>query len=300
MERTTETSKKRTALGLGLDALIPLNQPQSKSLSDRDVTKVPVDSLVPGPFQPRTSFQVEALDELTKSIQSMGIIQPIIVRETGSNTFEIVAGERRWRAAQKAGLKTVPVIVRKLSDLESLEIAIIENIQREDLNPLETAEAYDLLIKKFSYTHDNLAQRLGKDRTSITNYLRLLRLPDPLKEDLRRDRLSMGHAKTLLGIEDISTQLSLGKRAVTKKLSVRDLERIVQNYKNKVSKPCVVGNRNLAPDLMELEKYFCSQLSARVFVKPNGKGGGKIEINFHSRDELLRIVDILCSNEVSS
>jgi ParB family transcriptional regulator, chromosome partitioning protein len=235
------------------------------------------------------------LRELSDSIKEMGVIQPLIVRSINSG-HEIVAGERRWRAARLAGYSTIPVIVKTLSDSESLEIALIENIQREDLNALDTAEAYDLLIKKFSYTHEVLAKRIGKDRTSITNHLRLLKLPEPIKTDLRAEKLSMGHAKTLLSVEHLPLQLSLSKQVVRRELSVRDLEKIVQNYKNKQvkaeSRPIVKD-----PDIEMLEKNLSTHLSTRVSLKRKSDKSGKIEIFFHSQEELDRLIDVLGYSE---
>ncbi len=233
MLKVMETAKKRTALGQGLDALIPLEKPAEQSAPEAGIKYLAIDSLLPNPHQPRRSFPEESLADLSHSIKEMGVIQPLIVRSTNEGTYEIVAGERRWRAAKKAGFFTIPVMVRTISDAESLEIALIENLQRENLNPLDTAEAYNTLIKKFSYTHEILAQRIGKDRTNITNHLRLLKLPDPIKDHLREDRISMGHARTLLAVDHLPTQLNLSSRTIKRRLSVRELERIVQNFKNK-------------------------------------------------------------------
>ncbi len=200
MLKPTETAKKRTALGQGLNALLPIEEPIDVRPSERDnIRYVPIDSLLPNPYQPRRMFAEESLADLSRSIKEMGVIQPLIVRAASEGKYEIVAGERRWRAANMAGFTTIPVMLRELSDAESLEIALIENLQRENLNPLDTAEAYDILVEKFSYTHEELAKRIGKDRTNITNHLRLLKLPDPVKQYVREDRLSMGHARTLLG-----------------------------------------------------------------------------------------------------
>lgn len=292
MLKVTETAKKRTALGLGLDALIPLDDPPSEGKApDHDVRTVPVDSLVPNPYQPRRLFYEESLADLSRSIAENGVIQPLIVRPK-AGSYEIVAGERRWKAAQMAGSSHVPVIVRVLSDSESLELALIENLQRENLNPLDTAEAYETLIKKFSYTHDVLAKRIGKDRTNITNHLRLLKLPDSIKENLREERLSMAHARTLLAVEHLPTQLSLCGRVIKRKLSVRELERIVQNYKNKQNDP--LGRvATKAPEITALETELSRHLSTRVVVKKNSNESGKLEIHFHSRDELERLLELL-------
>jgi ParB family transcriptional regulator, chromosome partitioning protein len=293
MLKTGET-KKRMALGQGLDALIPLDQPVGRK-TDQDIIHVPIESLAPNPDQPRRTFSDASLRELSDSIREMGVIQPLIARSI-SVGYEIVAGERRWRAAQLAGFSTIPIIVKSLSDSESLEIALIENIQREDLNALDTAEAYDLLIKKFSYTHEVLAKRIGKDRSSITNHLRLLKLPDPIKMDLRAEKLSVGHAKTLLSVEHLPLQLSLSRQVVRRELSVRDLERIVQNYKNKQnkgeSKPAIKD-----PDIERLEKNLSTHLSTRVALKRKQDKSGKIEIFFHSQEELDRLIDVLGYSE---
>lgn len=293
MLKQKDTVKKRTALGQGLDALIPIDLsfvPQEQN--GQSIKSVPIDLLKPNPYQPRRLFNDESLSDLAQSITEIGFIQPLIVRESNNGTYEIVAGERRWRAANIAGLESVPVIVRPLTDLESLEIAIIENIQREDLNPVDTAEAYETLINKFSYTHEALAKRICKDRTSITNQLRLLKLPDPIKEDLREQKLSMGHARTLLAIDNISTQLSLSSRVVQRKLSVRELERIVQNYRNKKDKT----TKDKPADYYEnsrIEKELSSLLSTKVKLLKKPNNSGKLEIYFHSIDELSRLLDTI-------
>jgi ParB family chromosome partitioning protein len=222
----------------------------------------------------------------------MGVIQPLIVRTGSDNNYEIVAGERRWRAAKMAQFKTVPVMIKELSDAESLEIALIENLQREDLNPLDTAEAYDILIQKFSYTHEVLAKRIGKDRSNITNYLRLLKLPDPIKEHLRGDKLSMGHARTLLAVDHLPTQLNLTGKIIKSKLSVRELEKIVQNYKNKqLSKQ--TGAIEKDADLLTLERGLSSHLSTRVVVRQKGNKSGKLEIHFSSAEELDGLLEAI-------
>jgi ParB family chromosome partitioning protein len=194
-----------------------------------------------------------------------------------------------------AGFKTVPAIVKDLTDSESLEIALVENLQREDLNPLDTAEAYNTLVKKFSYTHEDLARRIGKDRSNITNYLRLLKLPEPIKEHLRLDRITMGHARTLLAVEDIHTQLNLSAKIMKRKLSVRDLERIVQNYKNKKPRHPVFHTKD--PARAELEKGLSRHLATKVVVRTKNSQSGKLEIYFHSREELDRLLEVLAYPE---
>jgi ParB family chromosome partitioning protein len=296
MLKETSTPKRRTVLGQGLDALIPLEGPSEGDASGHHVTYLPIGSLFPNPYQPRRVFDEAALSELANSIKEMGVIQPLIARRTSSGEHQIVAGERRWKAAMIAGFSTIPVIVRDLSDAESLEIALIENLQREDLNPLDTAEAYDVLIRKFSYTHDALAKRIGKDRSSITNHLRLLKLPDPIKEDLRGERLSMGHARTLLAIDHLPTQLNLSRRVLKRNLSVRDLEKIVQNFKDK-HKTDPSGPSVKEPELASLERGLSRQLSTRVNVRLFSNYSGKLEISFHSREELSRLLEAMGYSE---
>ncbi len=292
MPKVNETSKRRPALGQGLDALIPLADPLAVKDSNKSIKYVPIDSLRPNPFQPRRLFQEESLIDLSESIKEMGVIQPLIVRTGSDNNYEIVAGERRWRAAKIAQFRTVPVIVKELSDAESLEIALIENLQREDLNPLDTAEAYDTLIQKFSYTHEVLAKRIGKDRSNITNYLRLLKLPDAIKEHLRGDQLTMGHARTLLAVDHLPTQLNLTGRIIKSKLSVRELEKIVQNYKKKqISKQ--IGSTEKDPDLLTLERGLSRYLSTKVVVRQKSNKSGKLEINYSSAEELDGLLEAI-------
>ena len=296
MLKETTTGKRRTALGQGLDSLLPLTQPLTPNKSDGDVTFLNLDTLVPNPYQPRRLFDEQSLADLAHSIKEKGVIQPLIVRRTATDSYEIVAGERRWKAARLAGFTTVPVIVRDMSDAESLEIALIENLQREDLNPLDTAEAYEVLIKKFSYTHEVLAKRIGKDRTGITNHLRILRLPDPVKEEIRREKLSMGHAKTLLGVDHLPTLLRLSQKVVKGRLSVRDLEKIVQNYQDKKKTTGArLTTKDAATTLLEtaLSRFF----STKVVINQKTNGAGKLEILFHSREELDRLLDALGYSE---
>jgi len=296
MLKATETPKKRTALGQGLQALIPVEESADSGASDRSVRWIPIDSLLPNPYQPRRTFVEEALRDLSASIKEMGVIQPLIVRNTAAGQYEIVAGERRWRAALMAEFTTIPVIVRQLSDSESLEIALIENLQRENLNPLDTAEAYDTLIAKFSYTHESLAKRIGKDRTSITNHLRLLKLPEPVKQHLRYDRLSMGHARTLLAVESVPTLLKLSEKTIKRKLSVRELERIVQNYRNKhQARAASIPTRD--EETAALETKLSRYLSTKVTIKTKNNNAGKIEIHFHSKEELVRLLDAVGYSE---
>jgi ParB family transcriptional regulator, chromosome partitioning protein len=292
MQKVTETGKKRTVLGQGLNALIPFQDFENSKDSSRIVTDLRIDSLLPNRYQPRRQFSEETLAELSRSLIEVGVIQPLIVRPLSDGRYEIVAGERRWRAAIKAGFSTIPALVQDLTDLESLERALIENLQREDLNPLDTAEAYDVLIKKFSYTHENLAQRIGQDRSNVTNYLRLLKLPDPIKQYVREDLISMGHARTLLAIENISTQLNLSNKVVKRKLSVRDLEKIVQNFKKKQaarSSHSQVSDN----DLGQLQNALSRHFSTKVTIRQIDNEHGRLEIHYHSRDEFDRLLELM-------
>lgn len=258
-----------------------------------------IDSLLPNRYQPRRRFSQETLEELSRSLREVGIIQPLIVRPLSDSKYEIVAGERRWRAAQIAGLSTIPALVQELTDSESLERALIENLQREDLNPLETAEAYDTLIKQFSYTHENLAQRIGQDRSNITNYLRLLKLPDPIKQYVREDLISMGHARTLLAIENVPTQLNLSNRVVRRKLSVRDLEKIVQNFKKKQATRSAARSTG-GDDFGQLQNTLSKYFSTKVVIKQSHNEHGKLELHYHSREELERLLELMgCSADFS-
>lgn len=297
MLKIKEVTKKRNALGLGLDALIP-----SKLKEDQDVSKikakiVPVHSIHPGPNQPRQIFNDQSLMELASSIKEIGLIQPIIVRYANNGSYEIVAGERRWRAAVLAKIENLPVIVREVTEKESLEIALIENLQREDLNPLDTAEAYETLIRKFSYTHEVLASRIGKDRTDITNHLRLLKLPESIKNSLRNREISMGHARTLLAVDHIETQLSLSEKIIKRKLSVRELERIVQNYKEKEDNLLTNNKHRSSYNFDYIEKGLSRKFSTKVTVRSQSSGSGKIEFHFYSQEDLFRILDSIGFSE---
>jgi ParB family chromosome partitioning protein len=297
MLKMKETVKKRNALGLGLDALIPSNLDEYADGHTLHTKLVSVECIRPNRNQPRQNFNNDDLNELASSLKEIGLIQPIIVRSLDDFSYEIVAGERRWRAAIIAQLELVPVIIRDVTEKESLEIALIENLQRQDLNPLETAEAYQMLIQKFSYTHEILATRMGKDRTDITNHLRLLKLPESIKIRMRNRELSMGHARTLLAIDHIETQLSLSDKIVRRQLSVRDLERIVQNFKKKQFSHLTPNERASDFHLDNLEKTLSRKFSSKVTIKKNIVGSGRIELHFFSQEQLIRLLDVLGVSE---
>jgi ParB family chromosome partitioning protein len=268
----------KRALGRGLGALLPPTESEEAAR----LRDLPVDSLVPNPQQPRKSFDPRALEELATSIRASGVLQPLVVRPRGSQ-FEILVGERRWRAAQQAGLIRVPAIVREASDAEALELGLVENLLREDLNPVEAAQAYQRLLAEFGWTQEELAQRLGKDRSSIANALRLLRLPEPIQEDLRTGRLTMGHARALLGLPSAAAQLRLRERILSQDWSVRATEAGVQ-----ARRPGRPKARRRPPDVEAVEEELRLALGTRVRIVGNLLRG-KIELPYTSAGELERI-----------
>jgi len=273
----------KRALGRGLGALLPPSESEEPGNRLRDL---PIDSLVPNPQQPRRTFEPGALEELAQSIRTSGILQPLVVRPRGSH-YEILVGERRWRAAQQAGLARVPAIVREASDAEALELALVENLLREDLNPIEEAQAYQRLLADFSWTQEELGRRLGKDRSSIANALRLLRLPEPIQDDLRRGLLTMGHARALLGLASAASQLRLREQILAQDWSVRATEADVQARRRR---PRVIGRR--APEVQALEDELRQALGSRVRLV-GSLTRGRIELPFTSGADLARLHDRL-------
>ncbi len=274
----------KRALGRGLGALLP---PAAEAAApDGDGTarliEVPVESLTPNPYQPRKGFSPEALTELAASIRTSGILQPIVVRGRGDR-YEILVGERRWRAAQQAGLSRVPVIVREASDADALELALVENLLREDLNPLEEAEAYHRLMGEFAWTQDELARRIGKDRSSIANALRLRRLPDAIQEDLRAGRLTMGHARALLGLPTVAAQLRLREQILAQDWSVRATEAGVRHRRQRRPRA-----RRRPAEIEALEEELRVALGTRVRLV-GSLSRGRIELPFTAPAELERI-----------
>jgi ParB family chromosome partitioning protein len=281
----------RKALGRGIDALIPgANRGAAPEAAPAETPSpdlsIAIDKIRPNPRQPRTEFDEAALNELVGSIKVQGIIQPLLVRPMDDGDFELVAGERRLRAAERAGLTHVPVFVRAISDGESLELALVENIQRDDLSPLEEATAYQRLIDEFHHTQEEVAARVGKSRPAVANALRLLKLPETIKRDLSRGRLTAGHARVLLSIDDPDAQLRAAKQIQTREMSVRDAEHLVAVRKG-AAKP---ASRD--PNRAALERQLSTVLGTRVRITPKGRGG-RIEIEFYSPEELEGLVDRL-------
>lgn len=275
-------------LGRGLSALIP---DAVKTQSGERVINIPVDNVSPSPYQPRMQIDDESLSELSASIKEKGVVQPIIVRTMGSDKYEVIAGERRLRASKLAGLNEVPAIVKEVNDAEAMAIAITENIQREDLNAVELARAYQALINQFNFTQEQLAQSLGKSRPAITNILRLLQLPQEIQEYLLADKISMGHARALLSLEDEKLQIVTCKKIIEMDLSVRQTEKLVQKMlqqpRQKKKKPMA----HIA-EIEELENRLRKLLATQVKVRHRGNKG-KIEIEYYSSDDLERIMSII-------
>jgi len=287
-------SDKRKSLGRGLDAL--LGQPGEAETKNQKqgLTEIPIEQIGPGPFQPRKQIDESQLNELAQSIKVQGVIQPIVVRERAiadSHTgvrFEIIAGERRWRATQIAGLENIPAVIRTIADSEAVAVALIENIQRENLNPLEEANAFQRLIIEYEMSHQEVANSVGRARASITNALRLLDLPSSVQELVNKKMLTMGHARALLSIQDRGMQLEVANLIVEKGLSVREAEGLVRKIVEK-KKPNQ-QKTTADPDIQRLEKDLTNRLGARVSIKHKKTGSGTLSIKYSSSDELEGIL----------
>jgi ParB family chromosome partitioning protein len=277
---------KRPALGKGIGALISSATQEGR----HKYFLCPIEELRPHSQQPRKSFDDLKMEELVASIREKGVIQPLVVRDAGDH-YQIIAGERRWRAAQRAGLKDVPVVIQDVSEDWALEMALIENIQREDLNPIEEAEAYRYLINSFDLSQEEVAKRVGKDRSTVTNALRLLRLPRTVQEDVIGGRLSMGHARALLPLDSAARLQEARDLVVKKQLSVRQTEELVKRLKTEP--PTVVRRKLPNPELTDLAARLQRRLGTQVRIVPAARGGkgGKIEIAYYSAEELERLLE---------
>lgn len=284
---------KKRGLGRGLDALLgglrDETEPETSAAADgpgEGLTHLPLDLIHRGRYQPRRDFDPERLRELADSIAVQGVIQPILVRALEEGHYEIIAGERRWRAAQLAGLEAIPALVREASEQDAMAIGLIENIQRDDLNPLEEAGALHRLLGEFGLTHQQVAQAVGKSRTTITNLLRLLELTPEVKGLVEAATLEMGHARALLGLKGID-QVEAAQQVVARGLSVRETERLVRRFQQREDKgPVRPENRRQDPDVRRLQDDLSERLGARVEIQPSAKGGGKLLISYGSLDEL--------------
>jgi len=294
-------ANKKFGLGRGLEALLGTDEVKFELSSDNDVEEfvkntvfngemseeIPINDVEPCKFQPRTEFNKEALQSLADSIKEKGVLQPLLVRRKGKK-FEIIAGERRWRAAKMVGLKTVPALVRKLSDQETLEIALIENLQRENLSAIEEAEGLNRLMTEYAYTQDNLSKVIGKSRSYIANSVRLLVLPDEVRAMVKENKLSASHARALVGHP---YACELAQKIIAKDLSVRETEKLISNYKNKVSIPRVPRFTDL--DLKKIKADLEKRLNLKVNITAYRNGKGSVTLKYNSPVELSAILDIL-------
>ena len=287
------TEKSRKVLGKGLSALLP-SRPSQAAQSPTGpsslATALPVDAIQPNPMQPRTVFHPDRLEELAASIRTHGIIQPLIVRSSKGN-YQIVAGERRWRAAKLAGLASVPVVIQDIADPTMLEVALIENLQREDLNPIETAHAYDRLVRDLGLTPEQIGQRTGKDRTSIINTLRLLKLPPSVQLLVAEHRVSMGHARAILGLPNAEDQIQLAEKAAAQGLSVRQVEALVQESTSAQGRRGARDRKGdqQDPNVRAAVEQLERTLGTRVRIVELSEQRGRIEIEYYSQVDLDRL-----------
>lgn len=272
---------KKKALGKGLKAFIP---EEYGILKEERFAELDIEKLKPSSYQPRLKFSKDSIEELASSIKESGILQPVLVVPEG-NHYTIIVGERRWRAAQKIGFKKIPSIIRSMPLAQQLETSLVENIQREDLNPLEIALAYQKLSQELNYTQEDIAKKVGKDRASVANYLRLINLPKEIQDYLAAGSISMGHARALLSLENSKTQIAFARKIIKKQLSVRQVEKTAQQLKDA---PQREKRRPLDPDLMALQEEFIRYLGTKVFIS-GSQNRGVIKIHYFSTEELNRI-----------
>lgn len=295
---------KKEALGKGIRALLEgidqdVSPKQREELREAasvlgSVNMIPLEQITANPYQPRTHFDEEALKELSQSIQALGVVQPITVRRLNKHQYQLISGERRLRASQMAGLQEIPAYVRTANDQEMLEFALVENIQREDLNAIEVAITYKRLIDECNLTQENLGDRLGKNRSTVTNYLRLLKLPPEIQKGVKDKTISMGHARALINVDDVVLQLDLYREILDKKLSVRQTESLVRKALEHGKKPNPAREPQKLPRAYQkVQDRLSSALGTRVHMKPKQDGSGSIVIHYFSDDDLNRLLDIL-------
>ena len=279
------SSKIKKGLGRGLSSLI------GETKIEKNTNKLSLSDIVPNKYQPRKNFEKQNLEDLTNSIKEHGVIQPIIVRVSNSDKskYEIIAGERRWIAAKNAGLHEIPVVVTEADDLKSLEFAIVENVQRHDLNPLEEAQGYKRLIDEFSYDQEKVSKFIGKSRSYITNSLRLLNLPSEILKYIEEKKITTGHAKILVGLDNA---FFIANKIIEKKLSVRQAENFVKFFKKKT----ISFNKYKDPNIKELESIVSDKTGLNVLIKNSKKNKGSITITYHDLDQLNKIIDVIKSN----
>lgn len=278
-----------------MSALLSETTPQVSE----DLKEIDIDLIEPNNLQPRTRFDEAQLDELAQSIKTNGIVQPVLVRRIGGEKYQLVAGERRWRAAQRAGLQKVPAVIREVPDDRMLELALIENIQRQELNAIEEAHAYKRLIETLGLTQETVAQRVGRDRTFVTNYLRLLRLPEDIQQLVEENKISMGHARALLGIDDIHKQRELALSIVEQNLSVRETERAIKRIVANTEQTDVVSVKAEDPNYRAAEDKLRRKFGTKVRILPSNNGaGGKIEIQYYNDQDLQRLYEQLGASQI--
>jgi ParB family chromosome partitioning protein len=274
---------------------------ETPSTANEELREVDIDLIEPNNVQPRTRFDETQLEELAQSIKTNGVVQPILVRKTNGGRYQIVAGERRWRAAQRAGLQRIPSVIRDVPDDKMLELALIENIQRQELNAIEEAYAYKRLIETFNLTQETVAQRVGRDRTFVTNYLRLLRLPEDIQLLVEESKLSMGHARALLGIDDADKQREIARGIIERSLSVRDTERTVKRIaagETSDAAPTVPSERGSDANTRAAESKLRRRLGTQVHILPNQSGdGGKIEVQYYNDSDLQRVYELIMGTQ---
>jgi ParB family chromosome partitioning protein len=291
--------KKRNALGRGLGALLDdsvvFDTPVQQASSGNNMTTIPLDQIEVNPFQPRTDFDQQALEELAESIKTQGIIQPITVRRLSERQYQLIAGERRLQASKIAGLKEIPAFIRTANDQDMLEMALIENIQRENLNAIEIALSYQRLLSECNLKQEELGVRVGKNRSTVTNYLRLLKLPPDIQIGIRDKKISMGHARALINIDNIDQQLNLYRQIVKDDLSVRKVEALVRAISSGGSDIVPVASKKTPNDaaFRQLQQKLSSHFGSRIQVRADEKSRGEIRIPFVSTDDLNRILEIL-------